>query len=315
MNSLAGFPAPVISPRVRTFVALAVLYVVWSSTYLALRHVVVAMPPMMTGGGRFLVAGAILFALQRLRGEPGPARHDWAPAAVSGALLFAGGNGLVCIAETRVSSGVAAVACASTPLFVAGLGALWGERPSRRELGGLALGFAGVLTLGASADLAIGGARGMLLLASPLAWAMGTVIARKARPASPMTFAAQQMVCGAVAMLLASAAMRERVPHHVPTTAWLSLGYLALFGSVVAFPAFSFLVKHARPAVATSYAYVNPVLAVMLGAAIGGESLTRTSIVALALVLAAVVVVASGSALRGKPGITGVAARPVAIRE
>jgi drug/metabolite transporter (DMT)-like permease len=294
MSTLALQSPADASRRTSTFIALAVVYLVWSSTYLALRHVVVALPPMLAGAARFAAAGVILFAVQRARGDALPTWRSWRAAALSGTLLFACGNGIVGLAETRVGSGVAAVACASTPLFVAAYSAAWGERPSPRELTGVLLGLVGVVVLGLSADLASAGARGMLLLASPAAWALGTVLARRARPASPTTFAAQQMVCGAAAMFVAAMVLGERAPTEVPVDALVALAYLVLFGSVVAFPAYAFLVKHARPAVATSYAYVNPVLAVILGSVFGAESLTPSTLAALALVVAAVVIVATG---------------------
>lgn len=289
MSTLAVPLAARPSPRTFTVAALAALYLVWSSTYLALRHVVTAMPPMFAGALRFAAAGAVLFALQRLRGAPWPEARSWRPAAASGVAFFALANGVLGLAETRVSSGVAAVVFASTPVFVAALGALHGERPSPRERVGIALGVAGVALLAAGSDLRSAGARGVLLLVSPLAWAVGTAIARRAQPASPVTFAAQQMVCGAAAMAVVSGALGERVSASVPMEAWAALGYLVVFGSVLGFSAYAYLVRHARPAVATSYAYVNPALAVLLGAAVDGEPLRATTFASLSLVLAAVV--------------------------
>ncbi|MFO0628929.1 MAG: EamA family transporter [Polyangiales bacterium] len=279
------------SLRARTVVALLTLYLVWSSTYLALRYVVAALPPMLTGALRFGLAGAVLFAVQRLRGAPGPARRDWGAAALSGALLFTAANGMLCVAETRVPSSVAAVACATTPLFVVVLGALRGDRPRAGEIAGVLLGLAGVLVLGVGEFVSAAGVRGLLLLLSPLAWAWGTVVARRAEPASSVTFAAQQMVCGAASNLAVGLALGEGIPAQVPAAAVGGFAWLVLFGSVVAFPAFAFLVRHARPAVATSYAYVNPVLAVILGAALGGERLPPSTLAALALVCVAVLAV------------------------
>lgn len=296
MHALSAPPRDDLSTRVRVLVSLATLYLVWSSTYLALRHLVAAAPPMLSGGARFLVAGGMLFALQRARGESAPERRTWGAAAVSGVLLFTLGNGLLSLASTRVGSGVAAVAYAATPFLVTALSALGGERPRARELVGIALGFAGVAALGASSDILSAGVRGLLLLVAPFVWAIGTVVARKARPASSVTFAAQQMVCGGLTMLFVGGALGERIPASLPTDAWVALAYLTLFGSVLAFPAYGYLVQNARPAVATSYAYVNPVLAVLLGAALGGETVTTTTLVALALVVTAVLTVASARA-------------------
>lgn len=288
---LPGSPPHGASLQARTLTALVTLYLVWSSTYLALRYVVASLPPMLTGALRFALAGVTLFAVQRLRGEPGPARRDWPAAAASGALLFTAANGMLCVAETRVPSSVAAVAFATTPLFVVALGALRGERPRAGEVMGVALGLAGVLVLGLGEFVSAAGPRGLLLLLSPMAWAWGTVVARRARPASSVTFAAQQMVCGAATNLALGVALGEQVPARVPAAAAWGFAYLVLFGSAVAFPAFAYLVRNARPAVATSYAYVNPVLAVILGAAMGGERLTGSTLLALALVFVAVLAV------------------------
>lgn len=273
----------------RTLVALVTLYLVWSSTYLALRHVVASMPPLLSGALRFALSGALLFAVQRLRGEPAPRRGDWAPAALSGVLLFTAANGMLCLAETRVTSSVAAVACATTPLFVVGLNALRGERPSAGELAGVALGLSGVLLLASGEVIRAAGAQGALLLLSPFAWACGTLVARRAQPPSAVTFGAQQMAGGALGNLAVGLILGERFSTQLPAVAAWSFAWLVLFGSVVAFPAFAYLVRHARPAVAMSYAYVNPVIAVLLGASLGGERVSARSLAALALVIAAVI--------------------------
>ena len=298
MNDLA-LPLSRDGLRPRIYAALAVVYLVWSSTYLAVRHMVAELPPMLAGGCRFLVASALLFGVQRLRGPVGVARGSWPLAAASGVLLFTLGNGLVCVAETRTSSSVAAVACASTPLFVALFGVLRGERPSRREALGIAAGLAGVAVLFAGRDLRVAGARGALLFLAPVAWAGGTALARGSRSSSPMTFAAQQMACGGAVMAAAGLALGERLPARVSAEALGAWGWLVVMGSVVAFPAYAFLVQNARPAVVTSYAYVNPALAVLLGAAVGGEALGASTLGSLALVVLAVVLATTGGARRG----------------
>lgn len=297
MNDLA-LPLSRDGLRPRILAALVVVYLVWSSTYLAVRHMVAELPPLLVGGCRFILASALLFTVQRLRGAPMPAPGSWPRAAAAGVLLFTLGNGLVCLAETRTSSSVAAVACASTPLFVALFGALRGERPSRREALAIAAGLAGVAVLFAGRDLRVAGARGALLFLAPVAWAGGTVLARGARAASPTTFAAQQMLCGGMVMAASGWLLGERLPAHVSNEALGAVGWLVVMGSVVAFPAYAFLVQNARPAVATSYAYVNPALAVLLGAALGGESLGASTLGSLALVVAAVALATTGGARR-----------------
>lgn len=276
--------------------SLAAVYLIWSSTYLALRYVVDTCPPLLSAGARFVLAGALLYGWLRLRGAARPSLKEWASAAAPGSLLFLFGNGFVAVAEKEVSSGLAAVACAAMPVLLAVFHAFGGERPSGREWVAFALGFAGVFLLGAGEMNASPGARAMLLCA-PVGWALGSFLAKRLTLAAGLMGAATQMIGGGVACFIGGVVRGESVPARVPATALLALAYLVVFGSLVAFSAYSYLLKSTRPSVATSYAYVNPVLAVALGVAIAHERIAPTAIVATVLVVLAVATLA----LRRRP--------------
>lgn len=279
----------------RVGLALGALYLVWSTTYLGLRVLVAEVPATMLALGlRQLAAGAVLFAVARARGEAPPTRGQWLRSAPVGLLLFLGGNALVAIAERSVSSSVAAVVFASTPLWAAALGVLGGERVRRTEWAGIALGIASVLLLCGASLRAASWRASLLLLVSPLCWALGSMLSRKSDLPKGAMGAATPMLAGGALMLPVSAAMGESLPRALSATAVLAWGYLVVFGSVVGFAAYNYLLRHTRPAVAMSYAYVNPILAVALGAAVAGEGLPATTVVSVVLVLCALALLRRG---------------------
>jgi drug/metabolite transporter (DMT)-like permease len=296
-----------VRPRVdvRLVVALAALYLIWGSTYLAMRVAVVGLPPFGMAGTRFVLAGGVLLAITRARGGTMPNLRAWLVAVPVGALLFLCGNGLVVVAEQTLPSSVAAVVCATTPLVASGLMAVRGERPGRVEILGMVLGVAGVGLLGIGSPLAVAGWRAFLVLLAPVGWAIGSLIARaesaRAGGASRgLGAAGAQMIAGGVWMLLTSLVLGEHMPNELAVGSVLAWIYLVVFGSLVGFTAYSWLLANSRPAVAMSYAYVNPVVAVLLGAALGGEHLGWATLVATVLigggVMAAVVVGRRGRA-------------------
>jgi drug/metabolite transporter (DMT)-like permease len=273
--------------------SLAAVYVIWSSTYLALRVVVETLPPLLSAGVRYLAAGAFLYIALRARGAAAPSGREWLASLPCGGLMFLVGNGFVALAERRVSSGLAAVACSAMPLFACAISHRFGERPTRREWAGVLLGFGGVvlLTLG---ELRAAPAEGALLLLAPAGWALGSVLARRLRlPAGGMS-AATLMIGGGLLTLTVALARGEHPPAAIPLSGALALGYLAVFGSIVAFSAYTYLLQSTTTALATSYAYVNPVLAVVLGAALGGERPGPGLLLPGAVVVAGVAVVATG---------------------
>ncbi|WP_199099346.1 drug/metabolite exporter YedA [Dyella sp. ASV21] len=291
MNDTSTTPAATAAPaafadaRVMVPLALLVLYVVWGSTYLGIRYALESYPPFLLAGVRFLGAGIAMFAFLRLRGIAMPTPRQWRNAAVTGVLLLGFGNGLVCFAEQRVSSGIAAVAVASMPLFSALFSGMYGEWPTRRETVGLVIGFVGVIVLNLGTGLSGSRIGALALLVAAMSWAFGSAWSRRQdMPSGPMNTAAQ-MLCASVAMLLVGYATGEHLPAHPTPRATAALLYLAVFGSIVAFSAYLYVLKHARPALATSYAYVNPPVAVLFGVLLAGETVGPYDLAGMAIIL------------------------------
>ena len=287
----AATPRNLTDPRILIPLALLALYVIWGSTYLGIRFALESWPPFLLAGVRFLGAGMALYGFLRWRGMAPPTREQWRNAAITGLLLLGLGNGLVCFAEQRVSSGIAAVAVASMPLFAALFSGLYGEWPHRRESIGLAIGFAGVIVLNLGSSLAGSSIGAAALLVAAAAWAFGSVWSRRqAMPSGPMNTAAQ-MICGSVALLGFALLSGERLPVHPSLRSTLAIVYLAVFGSIIAFSAYLYVLKHARPALATSYAYVNPPVAVLFGVLLAGEHVGPFDLAGMAIILAGVAVI------------------------
>lgn len=281
-------------PQTALYLALAAVYLIWGSTYLAMRIAIETIPPLSMGAARFTLAGAIMLVATLATGGARPTARQWLAAIPIGALLCVGGNGLVAIAETEVSSGVAALVCATMPLWMAVFAGVAGERPSLREGLGIAVGVAAVVILVGGAELAASPRAALILVGSPLAWALGSVLAKRLPVPTGLAAPGTQMFTGGVSLMIAAAIRGESLPT-APSAA--SIGawvYLLVLGSLVGFTAYSWLLRNARPAVATSYAFVNPVLAVLLGVALAGEPLTRATVLAAPLVVVAVVLVIGG---------------------
>lgn len=274
-------------------VALVALYLIWGSTYLAIRYAVVDFPPLMAGAIRFLIAGAVLYAILRARKTPSPTRAEWGGAARVGALLLGGGMGGVMTAEHMgVASGLAAIFPAATPLLVALFGGLWGLWPRRPEWLGLLVGFAGVVLLSLEGSLRSNPVATLILALAPTCWAFGTAWSRQLKLPLGLMSSAAEMLTGGVVLLLLSLVTGERMTHAPSLPAVLALAYLTVFGSLIAYSAFTFLLDSVRPALATSYAYVNPVVAVLLGVGLAGETITAYALVALPVILLGVGLVA-----------------------
>jgi drug/metabolite transporter (DMT)-like permease len=272
--------------------ALAALYLIWGSTYLAIRFALEGgWPPLLMAGGRFIVAGGLMYAVLRMRGVAAPTRAQWPTIAVMGVLLLALGNGMVCVAEQTVSSGMAAVAVASAPLWMALFSAMRGDRPTRVEWIGLGIGFVGVAWLNAGGTLAASQTGLIALLVATIAWPFGSIWSRGRDLPSPFMTAAAQMLVGGVVMLVAGWLIGERF-HGLPDLkSTLSVAYLAGFGSIVAFSAYIWLLHNVRPALASSYAYVNPAIAVVLGAWLAQEHFSGSELGAMAVILMGVVAI------------------------
>jgi drug/metabolite transporter (DMT)-like permease len=293
----------------KLILALASVYVIWGSTYYAMRVAVAGLPPLLMGAARFTLAGAIMLAVDRARGGAWPSARHWLLTLPVGVLFFVGGNGLVAIALESLDSGVAAVVCATMPLWTAVIASATGERSSGREWLGLVIGFAGVAVLLGGASLDGDPLHVVLLILSPLSWACGSILSRRLavaeqssatngteRPApGGLSVSGMQMATGGVALAAVALLHGERPVIDAPAEAWLALLYLTVFGSLIAFTAFSWLLRNTRPALATSYAYVNPAIAVLLGAVLGGEAFGPTTIIATGLIVGAVALVVRAS--------------------
>jgi len=288
----AGVPEPRSMSRA-TVLSLLAVYVIWSSTYFAIHVAVEHVPPLLMGGLRYLVAGAALLVIARAQGLVIPDRRAWLRALGAGFLLFVVGNGFVAIASRHISSGVVAVVCGTMPLWGAVMGPLLGVPASRREWAGPGLGALGaaVLRLGDElrGDL---GATARLVLA-PFGWALGSLLVRRWDVGKGVMGAATQTLAGGAAMTLVGLGLGERLPAAIPSSALLAMAYLVVFGSVAGFAAYHHLLVHARPALAMSYAYVNPVLAVLLGVLAGGETVGWHTLAGLLLIVGAVVAIVS----------------------
>jgi drug/metabolite transporter (DMT)-like permease len=275
-----------------TLLALLAVYLIWGSTYLGLKLGLEGFPPFLLNGIRFLIAGGVMLAFLRWRGRLSATRAQVWNAARVGILLLVGGVGLVTLAEhLGVGSAVAATAVAIIPVWAALIAGMYGDWPRRLEWVGLAVGLAGVLVLAAEGDFRSSPVGMALVAVSPIIWAFGSVWSTKIDLPDPMSGAAVQLAAAGIAMTLLGIGMGERITSPTPV-AWAALAYLAVFGSLVAFTAYIFLIHTVRPSLATSYAYVNPVVAVVLGLTIGRETITGAIFVALPLILVGVALVA-----------------------
>jgi drug/metabolite transporter (DMT)-like permease len=295
--------------RARLLVAFAAVYVVWGSTYLFIRFAVETLPPFAMAGARFAVAGVILYVWARLRGIPAPTRGEARSAAIAGLFLLLGGNGAVVWAEQRVPSGVTALLVATVPVWMVLLDWLrpGGVRPRVAVFAGLALGLVGLAMLvgrpamggGEGADL-VGAA---VLVVGSILWATGSLyVGRNPRPRSGLIANAVQMLAGGAALLAVGTIAGElgRLDLAAASTrSLLSLLYLIVAGSLIGFTAYTYLLQVSTPAKVSTYAYVNPVVAVFLGWAFAGEDLTARTLLAAAVILSGVAIITgSGSSAR-----------------
>ncbi len=283
--------AAILTPRVQLVLALGAVYIIWGSTYLAMRWAVEGIPPLFMGAARFLIAGAVLLTVARLRGVPMPTAREWRGATIVGGLFFLGGNGLVAIAERDLGSGIAAVVCATMPVWLAVMASIAGERPRPLEWLGLGTGLIGVVVLTGGADVRAAPFATAVLVLSPISWALGSLLSRKVALPRGLAAAGAEMLAGGALLAVAGIAHGERIPTDPPTSALLAVVYLIVAGSLIGFTAYAWLLRNARPAVATSYAFVNPALALVLGAVLGAETIGPATLAGTALIIVAVAVI------------------------
>jgi drug/metabolite transporter (DMT)-like permease len=286
--------------------ALLIVYVVWGSTYLAIRISVETIPPFLGAGLRFAAAGIVLGGIIAVRRGPAALRvtgRQILSAALVGVLLLAGGNGMVVVAEAhRVPSGIAALLIATVPLIVVVLRIVTGDRPQAATLAGVLVGFAGlailVLSRGGNATVPLGWA--LVVVAAAASWALGSFVSRPlSLPPDPFVASVYEMLAGAAFIVLSGVLTGERLPTHVSTRSWLALGYLVVAGSIVAFTAYVWLLGNAPISLVSTYAYVNPAVAVALGALVVSERITPLMLVCGLIIIVGVALVVSTERRRG----------------
>ena len=289
------------APTAYLVMAFAALYVIWGSTYLGMAIAIETMPPFLMACARFIVAGGLLYFVRLWLGDPAPNARQWGSAAIIGTLLFVGGNGVVAWAERWVPSGIAALLITTTPFWMTMLPWFVGQAPRPRVLGliGIAVGLIGVgLLVGFPAgnapttQLVIGS---LAIVAAALSWTIGSLMNKRLPlPKSAWMSSATQMLCGAVGLGLAGVIGGE-VPQvdlaHISVRSWMALLYLIFIGAILGFSAYAYLLQHVSMARVSTYAFVNPVVAVMLGWLMNNEPIGPRTLVAGALVVSAVIII------------------------
>ncbi|MBD2767540.1 EamA family transporter [Hymenobacter sp. BT664] len=310
----SGSTAP---SRTALLTAFALVYLIWGSTYLVMKLAVASMPPLLMAGTRYSLAGGLLYLFMRRRGEPRPTGQGWGFAAIIGVCLLGFGNGGTTFGVLYLPSGITALLVATVPMFLAVLGWLSGvsPRPTKWVTLGLCAGMVGMYLLAAHptpTPVKQPGHAGLgifAVLTAALLWSAGSLYAKNHRPApSPFLSGGMQMLCGGGAMLLVGLARGEAAGFElaqVTAKSWLAYAYLVTFGSIVAFTAYIWLLRTVEPALAGTYAFVNPVVAVLLGWGFAGESLNPQMLGGAGLIVLAVVLVVLGG--RGKPQVPAAA--------
>ncbi|HFZ8993045.1 TPA: drug/metabolite exporter YedA [Citrobacter freundii] len=280
------------------FGALFALYIIWGSTYFVIRIGVESWPPLMMAGLRFLSAGVLLMIFLLLRGDKLPSLRPLLNAALIGVLLLSVGNGMVTVAEHQnVPSGIAAVVVATVPLFTLCFSYFFGIKTRKLEWAGIAIGLAGIILLNSGGNLSGNPWGAVIILIGSLSWAFGSVFGSRVTLPTGMMAGAIELLAAGVVLLCASFLSGEKLTALPPLSGFMALGYLAIFGSVIAINAYMYLIRNVTPALATSYAYVNPVVAVLLGTGLGGEHLSSVEWLALGVIVFSVVLVTLGKYL------------------
>lgn len=274
--------------------ALAATYVIWGSTYYGMAVAIQSIPPFFMGGVRYTAAGALLMLILRFRGHPLPTRRQWRSAALVGGLLLLVGNGAVAFALQYINSSTTALTVATTPAWAAIIAMFFGgARPRWLEWLGIALGIAGVALLHYKSPLPLHPLGLIALLIGTISWAWGSIWSRYLDQAPGLMASGAQMLMGG-AMLLVQGVLVGEHPAMPSAHSLLALVYLILFGSIVAFSAYSYLIKVVRPTLATSNALVNPLVAVIIGAGLGGEPFSRMTVLAMVVILLGVALIVLG---------------------
>ena len=288
--------------KTKLWTALLALYIVWGSTYLAIRFVVETIPPFFHASLRFLISGAILFIWQRMAGAPAPTKSNWKATAIVGTLLLVGGNGLVSLAEKNIPSGIAALIISTSPFWLVLFESLraGGTKPNWLSILGLVVGFGGVFYLIGPAEITGGGQQFdtfslILLLCAPFLWSLGSIYARGAdMPKSTLMSTGMQMLMGSVSLFIVSVLTGELNGFNlgdVSMRSWWGMLYLITFGSLIGFVSYGWLLHNAPVSLMSTYAYVNPVVAVFLGWLLANEDVDARMVVASAVIIGSVILI------------------------
>jgi len=293
--------------RQRLVLAFAAVYLIWGSTYLGIKFAIETIPPFLMAGTRFIIAGSMLYGWLRRRGAEIPRPAQWRSAWIVGALLFLGGNGALSWAEERIDSGLASLLVSTIPLWMVLIAHVehrvkhQGGRLGGRVISGLALGLIGIILLvgpsGGVGQWGVDRLGAAVLLGGSLSWTIGSLYSPRADlPRSTLLAASMEMLCGGVLLIVFGVVTRETAELHLAAISLrsvLGLTYLITFGSLLGFTSYNWLLTHSTPARVSTYAYVNPVVAVFLGWAIRGEAITLRTLTAAVLVVAAVALIVS----------------------
>ncbi len=272
-------------------IALFFTYVIWGSTYLAIRFGIESFPPFLMAGVRFTIAGILLYLVLRFYGVQNPNKKQWISAGLVGILLPAMGNGTVCYVQQTVSSSVAALAIATVPIWMAIFSTWWGHHINKQEWVGIGVGFAGILLLNIGGSLHGDLASALLLIFAAASWSFGSIWSNHLSMPSGLMGAACQMVVGGMVLLLVSALSGERWPQTISDKSWGAMLFLVVLGSIAAYSAYQWLLKNVRPLVATSNTFVNPLVAFVVGILFANEQIAHNEYIALAVILVGVLLI------------------------
>jgi len=296
--------------KTKIWVALIALYIVWGSTYLAIRFAVETIPPFMHAGFRFLISGLILVIWRRAAGDEMPTRTQWKSLAIIGTLLLLGGNSLVAVAEQRIASGVAALIIGTVPLWLVIIEGIrpGGVRPSWRAIIGLVVGFSGIYLLIGPTDLTGGlqfdAVGTIVLVIAAFLWSLGSIYSRSAElPKSALMMTGGEMLVGSIPIFIVSLAFGEWKSFNisqVSSESWIALVYLIIFGSMIGFVAYIWLLQNVSVSLVSTYAYVNPLVAVLLGNWFAQEPLTPRTLFAAGIIIGSVVFINSARQVKVK---------------
>jgi len=275
----------------RVFLAMAALYAVWGSVFLANKFSLESFPPFALNAVRFLSAGIVLYFYLRFRGEERMGLRGWLQSFLVGGLLFIGGAGLLCVGQQWVASGLSATLIATVPLWTVLFAGIWERFPSPMEWAGLALGLAGVGFLNLEKGISGHPLGALIIIGAAVTWGLGSVINNRFKELGKPIASATEMIAGGILLLVVSLIIGERITWPLTPRSILGMFHLVLFASIIGFTIYRFLLRTVRPAIATSYALANPVTATALGTIFAGESISVIALAAMAVILSGVALV------------------------